>query len=258
MPAETEGYPYTPNVSATSPAPTWGRLTVGGGAGGGSASQGSGWGSASVYATGAGAVIGFIGQIMAANQARKAAQYNADVASVNAQSAAQAAQIEAQQHQRNAAIAVQDILVARQAQQWQEEQQRIAQEYQAGQTHAIVSASGLLMRGSPNTMLDFQVQQQEKTILAGRYAADLRERALTDQARQEEYAAQVAQYGAGERLRVGRAQAGLAEYEGSQRAAASTVGALGGLASGVSKTYAAYERSQARKKGVVVPEEYGG
>jgi hypothetical protein len=202
------------------------------------------------YVSGAGSVLSFIGQLMSARQAKRAAEYNAQVASRNAQAAANAAEIEAGQHERQMAIAAQDILLTRQAQQWQEAQQRIAQEYTAGQTRAIVGASGLMMRGSPLAAYEFGMQQQEKAILAGRYTATLRERALEDERVMQRYAADVARYGAGERLRIGKAAAGMSTYEGDQRAAAMTTGAFGSLIAGGAKTYAQVERAKAKKKGV--------
>jgi hypothetical protein len=234
-----------------------GTMPQGGGAGGGSAAPEAWWANQNygTYASGAGTVLSFVGQIMAANQAKKAADYNAKVAERNAQAAADAAEVQAQQHQRNAAIALQDIMLVKQAQEWQEEQQRLLQEHVAGQTRAIIGASGLLMRGSPLATYEMNLRQSEKQILVGRYKADLQERALRDQATMEGYAADVSRYGAGERLRIGKGQAALSEYEGSQRAAASRIGAFGSLISGGARTYATYAHEQAvrRKGGAVDP-----
>lgn len=193
-----------------------------------------------------------IGQIVAANQQKKAADYNAKVAERQAQSAANAAEIEAQQHTRNALIAADDILLAKQAQEWQEKQQREQQESVASQTRAIVGASGLMMRGSPLAVYEHNLRQSERTILAGRYQAKLRERALQDQITMENYAADVARYGAEDRLRVGGQQAALQRYSGGQAQFAGTLGALGGLTSGVAQTYASYERDQARQAGTLL------
>lgn len=204
---------------------------------------------AGTYASAFGTGLSFIGSIIAASQAKKAAEYNAHVIQRNAQAAADAAEVEAQQHQRNAAIALQDILLTRQSQQWQEDQQRQQQEYAAGQTRAIVGASGLMLRGSPLATYEAGLRQSERTILAGRYRAQLQERALRDQATMENYAADVSRYGAGERLRVGKAQAALAEYGGSQQQFASLLGGVGGLTSGAARTYELYERRQAGRRG---------
>lgn len=218
------------------------------------ASLWSGFGEVSpgTYAGVTGTALSFIGQILAASQAKKAAAYNADVANRNAQAAADAAEIEAQQHERQAAIATQDILLARQAQQWKEDQQRAQQQYVAGQTQAILGASGLLMRGSPLAAADYTLQQQEKTILAGRYQAHLQERALEDERVMQGYAADVSRYGGAERLRVGKAAGAMALYQGGQQAFASTIGAVGTLASGAARTYAQLERAKARQKGVTL------
>jgi hypothetical protein len=209
--------------------------------------SGANWwaGTTGAGLSGFGTILSFTSSIMAANQAKKAANYNAQVAERNAQAAADAAEIEAQQHQRNATNALNDIVLVKQAQAYQEEQQRDRQEYVAGQTRAIVAASGLLMRGSPLATYEMNLQQSEKQILAGRYKAELQERALRDQATMEGYAADVSRYGAGERLRIGKGQAALAGWEGTQRAAASRLGAFGSLISGGARTYATYEREQA-------------
>ena len=204
---------------------------------------------AGTYASAFGTGLSFIGSIIAANQAKKAAEYNAQVIERNAQAAADAAEVEAQQHQRNAAIALGDILLTQQAQRWQEDQQRQQQEYVAGQTRAIVGASGLMLRGSPLATYEAGLRQSERTILAGRYKSQLQERALRDQATMESYAADVSRYGAGERLRVGKAQAALAEYGGSQQQFASLLGGFGNLASGAARTYDAYERHQYGRRG---------
>jgi hypothetical protein len=204
------------------------------------------------YASGAGTILAFAGQMLAAKQAKQAAaystqvgKYNAAVADQNAQAAATAMQIEGQQHARTAAALANDVAQVRQAQQWDEEQQRQQQAYTAGQTQAIIGASGMLMRGSPLAVYEYNLRQSQRQIVAGRYKADLQERALRDQMTMERYATDVAEYGAGERLRVGRAQAMLARQAGAEGAAkaeaqagAYRTAAFGSLLSGGARTYA--------------------
>jgi hypothetical protein len=205
-------------------------------------------GGAGTVIGGAGTLLGAIGGLMAARQAKKAGNYSAQVATRNAQAAADAAEIEAQQRERNASIVLQDIFLARQSQEEQESAQRDQQAYVAGQTRAIIGASGVMMTGSPLAVYEAQLQQSERQIFAGRYKADLQERALRDQATMEGYAADVARYGAAERLRVGAGQAKLARYAGEQQAAASRMGAFSGLLGGAARTYAHYEWAQAQRE----------
>jgi Cft2 family RNA processing exonuclease len=214
--------------------------------------KGFGDAGAGTYASGAGTVLSLMGSLMAAKSAKKAARYSSAIAQRNAEAAAAALEIEAQQHDRNAAVVLQDVFLTRQAQEVQENQQRDQQEYVAGQTRAIVAASGLLMRGSPLAIYEAQLQQSERQILAGQYRAQLQERALRDQAQMESYAADVSRYGATERLRVGAGQARLARYAGDEASYASTVGAVGGLASGAARTYATYEHGQTQKKASLI------
>src|SRR5262249_21780246 len=145
-------------------------------------------------------------------------RYNAAVADQNAQAAATAMQIEAQQHARQAAATANDLLALKQAQDWQEGQQREQQEYLAGQTRAIIGASGLMMPGSPLAVYEYNLRQSQREILAGRYKTELQARAVMEQADMQRYAAEVATVGAGERLRVGRAQGLLAQQTAEEQA----------------------------------------
>lgn len=201
-------------------------------------------------ASGAGTILGFVGSMLAARSAKKATEYNSEILERNAQAAANAQEIEAQEHLRNQAILLGDITMVRQAQAEQERSQRLVQEHQAGMTRAIVGSSGLLMRGSPLAVYETNLRESQREILAGRYRADVQERALRDQAVMQGYAAQMARYGAGERLRVGKAQGALARYGGGQQQFATTLGAFGNLAAGGARTYAAYERRQTLQGGV--------
>ena len=197
--------------------------------------------------SGVGTILGFVGQLAAARQAKKAANYNAEVIRRNSEAAAQALENEATQHQRNQAIVLQDIALVKQAQAEQERSARLSQEAIASQTRAIIGASGLLLRGSPIAVYEHNLRESEREIMATRYRTDLQERAMRDQGMQEGYAATMARYGAGERLRVGAAQGKLARYGGAQQQYAGVLGAVGSLASGAARTYAAYERQQAQR-----------
>lgn len=224
---------------------------VGGRASGGSSwssfAQGAGNLGLGTYTAGASALLGFVGTIMQARQARKAASYNEEVLRRNAQAAAQAEENEAQQRMRNAAILLQDIGILRQAQAEQERHAERQQEAIASSTRAIIGASGLMMTGSPLAVYEHNLRESQRDIMASRYRADLQERALRDQAVMEGYAAEMARYGAGERLRVGAAQGLLARYGGSRQAGAGIASGLARLGTGAARTYAAYEARQGQK-----------
>jgi hypothetical protein len=151
--------------------------------------------------------------IVAAKRAKAIAGYNADVAEANAQAQAQAAELEALQLHRQALIAQQDMVLAQEAQTWREARGREQQERILGQTRAIVGASGLLMEGSPLAVYEETIRQAHLDVAAQRYQTQLQQRASGEQATQAEYGATLARWGAGERLRVGHAQAGLLRNE---------------------------------------------
>lgn len=181
--------------------------------------------------------------INAAKRSKRTAEYNAQVTEANAQAQAQAAQIEALQLERQAAFAREEALVLGQSQVYQEERQRERNERIIGQTRAIIGASGLMMSGSPLAVLEDTVRQQEMDVLAGQYQAKLAQRAAGERATQLEYGAELARYGAGERLRVGGAQAGLlrSQADGSG-VGAGLLKATGSLARGAATTAYLLER----------------
>lgn len=171
---------------------------------------------ANVSAAGAGAeAFANLAQgILAAKRAKKFAAYNADVAEANAESQANAAEIEAQQYIRRAALArrqqQEEEQIAGQAQAYREARQEEQNERILGQTRAIIASSGVMLSGSPMAVLEETARQQRLDILATRYQTSLQLRqsriASEESATQDEYAAQLARFGAGERLRIGRAQ----------------------------------------------------
>jgi hypothetical protein len=181
-------------------------------ASGGPATPGA-WGSYGPEMAGAGfgmeALGGLAQGILAAHRAKTVAHYNADVAEANAQAQAQAAEIEALQLHRQALLAQQDQQLVAEAQVWREARGREQNERILGQTRAIVASSGLLMEGSPLAVYEESARQMRLETQAQRYQADLQARAAGEQASQAEYAATLARYGAGERLRIGNVQAGL-------------------------------------------------
>jgi hypothetical protein len=175
---------------------------------------GAGWGT-DLTATGYG--VGALAQlaqgIAAKKRASAASEYNQKVVQANAQAQAQADAMTALQYERQAAVARQDMLLSQQAQAYREGRQQDVDARVLANTRAIVGASGLMMTGSPLAVEEETIRQQELDILAGRYTAQLQQRAAEDQAVQAEYAAKLARYGMGERLRIGRQQAGAIRAE---------------------------------------------
>jgi hypothetical protein len=172
----------------------------------------SGYGyGAEISAAGSGleAFAGLAQGILAAKRARSLANYNAKVAEANAQAQAQAAGIEALQLHRQALLLQQDQLLAHEAQLWREARNQEQHEQVLGQTRAIVARSGILMEGSPLAVYEESLRQMHLDTHAQRYQVQLQQRASGEQASQAEYGATLARYGAGERLRMGTAQAGL-------------------------------------------------
>lgn len=209
--------------------------------------------SAGAYVSAAGSLAQLVAQIKAGSDAWRIAQYNADVAEVNAQAYANANEIEARQYLRQAAEARQDQLLIEQAQKYREARTREQHERILGTSRAIIASSGLMMSGSPLAVFEASARQQELDILAQRYQAAIAVRAAGDQATQAEYAAEVARYGAGERLRVGRLQSGLLRAQGEEAFTAGLLSATGTAVKGTTQAYSLVQRERLAQKGLVSP-----
>jgi hypothetical protein len=224
----------------------------------GAGAASSAWGSfstgagMSAYGYGAEALANLAQGLLAAKRAKRIAEYNADITAANAEAQANAAEIEAQQYQRRAALARRELaeaeVIATQAHAYREERQREQNARILGQTRAIVASSGLMMSGSPLAVYEETARQQQLDLLATRYQTQLQlrqQRAATEeQITQDAYAAQLARYGAGERLRVGRAQGGLLRGE------ADTSGTMAGLlkaSASLTKGAAVYQNLEERR-----------
>lgn len=192
----------------------------------------------------AGTGMQLFSQIQAARQAAKIAEHNARVAEANAQAQANAAEIEAQQQLRLAELDRQDILLSEQAALYRAARQREQGERILGSARAIIAASGLMLEGSPMAVLEETARQQEMDILASQYQARVQARAAGESATMREYAAEVARYGGRERLRVGRAQAGLVRAGGDDAERAGYLRAAGTAAQGLSQAAYLYERGR--------------
>lgn len=159
--------------------------------------------------TGAEAFADIAQGVLAHKRAQEVAKYNAEVAVANATAQAQAAEIEAQQANRQAIITRQDAQLVQEADAWRAARQREEEGRLLGQTRATIAASGLLMEGSPLAVYEDTVRQYSLNTAAHQYQARLQQRALEEQATEQDYAATLARFGAGERIRVGGQQAGL-------------------------------------------------
>jgi hypothetical protein len=192
----------------------------------------------SPYLTGASYGLEAFGQIAqgiaASRRAKRVSEYNARVIEEQSRAAAQAADIEALQYERQAQIAEQDALVLDQTSTYQQARLRDQHERVLAETRAIVAGSGLLLRGSPLRVYEETARQQERDVLALQYQTRLQQRALQMQGQEAQYAASLARYGAGERLRVGGQQAAATRgmREGGQVAAGLLRG-IGTAAQGV-------------------------
>jgi hypothetical protein len=206
----------------------------------------------SAAGTGAEAFAALAQGILAHNRASKIADYNAKVAEANAQAQAQAAQIEALQYDRQAQLSREDAVLLRQAQTWREARQGEQQAAVLGQTRAIIAASGLQMEGSPLAVYEETLRQHSLDTLAQRYQTRVQERAVGEQATQQAYAATMARYGGGERLRIGGQQAGLiqATVDDTQIAAGLTK-----VSGDLLKGAATYEYLTTRQKASLSPSE---
>lgn len=190
--------------------------------------------------------------IAAAQRAKKLAAYNAEVAGNNAQAEAWAAENQAQQYIRRAAMARQQQLddeqIAQNALAYREARQHEQNEYILGQTRAIVGNSGLMMSGSPMAVFEETVRQQELDTLAGRYQLALQIRQgrqqSQEQTTQDEYAAEMLRFGAGERLRIGKQQGQLIQSQADTSGVAAGINRAG---ASLLKGYNTYNYMQERR-----------
>ena len=225
----------------------------------------SGWGTgANIGAAGSGmqAFAQLAQGIMAAKRAKKLAAYNADILESNAQAEAFAAENHAQQYLRRAALTRQAQLEEEQlnaaAQAYREDRQREQHVRLRSQTRAIVASSGLMMSGSPLVVYEETVRQQELDILATRYqsALELRQsrHASTEAVTQDEYAAEMARFGGGERLRIGGTQAGLLRSNADGSAVGAGLLQAGATLSRGAATYG-YERERRKSRTLLQDKE---
>lgn len=167
------------------------------------------------------------GQIYSAIQARQLGRYNAQVAQVNAQQDAMALMNEAGQRERLASMLQDELAYIASVRQFEQQQLDASLSRQTGAMEAQIGASGLAMSGSPLAALEEQARQGQIQKLTNDLQAKLQLRAVGEERAQQLYQADLARFGAGDRLRIGGQQAGLLNYETRQRATANVLGAAG-------------------------------
>jgi hypothetical protein len=198
------------------------------------------------WAQAAGSIASVFGQMYAAQQSRELGKYNAQVAKNNAQAEAQQLQLEAVQQRRLAAIAEQEQEIVASSAAWQEVRFREGFARLYGQSQAVAAASGIsLENSSPLFVMHENVRQAELQVLAQRYNTALQQRAIGEEIVQRRYAATLADFSAGERLRVGSQQAGLASYMGNLQASKGMFGASGEFLRGGTEFYSNVQRDKA-------------
>lgn len=171
------------------------------------------------------------GGIMQALQAKSLGRYNARVAEYNAQAEAWALEIEAQQHERLAQLSEYDLLISAAAANYRDRQILTEARRLEGTARARIGASGLAFTGSPLAVLEANAREAEEARLVSRYQASLEQRAIREDITQREYAAALARYGMGERLRLGRQESALASWQADIAGRQGMITALGGVAS---------------------------
>lgn len=182
------------------------------------------------------------GQIYSAIQAQKLGRYNAQVAEVNAQQDAFALLGEAQQRERLAAMLQDELAYIESVRAFELSQLESTLDRQEGAIEAKVGASGLAMSGSPLAALEEHARQGQIQQLTLDLQHKLQLRAVGEERTQQLYSAELARFGAGQRLTIGRQQSSLIGYEAGQRSTAGILGAVGEASQG----YAAYTYMQAR------------
>lgn len=201
------------------------------------------------YAQALGSVAAVVGQLYSATQAAKLGEYNAAIAEQNAQTEAYRLQIDAQQQSRLAVIAQQEQEIVASAAAFKEARFREQFARLQGELVARVGASGIGFEGSPLYVMEENLRQAEMQVLVDRYSAQLQQRALGEEVIQRQYAAQLAQYGVSERLRIGEQQSGLARFAGQAQATSNLLAASGEAVKGSAQFYYGAQRDTAIKAG---------
>lgn len=192
---------------------------------------------AAMSTSAAGTGLQVAGQIYGAVEAQRLGKYNARVARANAQQDALSAINEAQQHERLAGMLDDEVAFIDSMRLFQQTQLDTALARQEGEVVARIGASGVGFGGSPLAVLEENARQGQMQKLVLDQQARLQTRAVTEEATQQRYAAALAQFGAGQRLRLGRQQAGMARIEGTQRMWSNVFGATGDAIQGYERLH---------------------
>lgn len=181
--------------------------------------------AASYLAAGIGLQIG--SSLMGAIEARRIGKYNARVAEANAQQEAYNILNEAQQQERIANMIGGEIDVLQEIAAFNEARLTETLKRQEGRLVAMVGASGLAFEGSPVAALEESARQGHIQILTQRYQTLLQTRALQEEQTQRRYAATLARFQAGNRLRLGAQRSTLIRAGAQQQFTAGILNALG-------------------------------
>lgn len=187
-------------------------------------------------AAGTGLQIG--ASIMAALEAKRIGKYNAKVARANAQQEAYNALNEAAQQERIATIIGQEIDTLQEIQAFNEMRLSETLQRQEGRLRAMVGASGLAFEGSPVAALEESARQGHIQVLTQRYQTLRETRALQEEQTQRKYAATLARFYAGDRIRLGNQRATLIKAGAQQQFTAGLLSAAGQAASGYTRSLA--------------------
>lgn len=199
-------------------------------------------------AAGTGAQLG--GTIFQALEAGRIGKYNQRIARANAQQQAYSDLNEAQQHDRLAAMLLDELDVVEASTTFTLSAVRERAEHEQGMAQALLGASGLAFTGSPLAVLDAGRHKAAEEALAVRYQGQLQLRAVREQETQERYAATLARFGSGERLRLGNQQAAGVGFETTERQLAQGFAGTGQALRGYETINYLQTRSRANKAGL--------
>lgn len=176
---------------------------------------------------GAGTGLQVLGRVLGAIQARRLGRFNAKVARANATSDAFALENQALQEERLADMLDDEMAFVEEVTAFDLDRidEQLARE--EGRARAIIGASGVAFEGSPQAVLEENARQGQIQRLARQFQGTLQIRALTEEQTQRRFRANLARFGASERLRIGRQQSGLARFIGNQQFTAGLLGAAG-------------------------------
>lgn len=169
------------------------------------------------------------GQIRAGQIAKNIHEFNAQAITETANDQVQALEIARQLGERNAAMAEQDALFAKQVAAFNERRFRTQFAAQQSQARAMVGASGVTFEGSPLAVLANSAREAEMDAMTIRFQGELAARAKTEEARLLRYQASLRPIEAQQVRRAAERGAILERYAGSEALLGGYLGATGTL-----------------------------